>query len=44
MLYYSFIEFAIIYSVYFISHYLFGGKKKNLILCLQTIGYFVKNK
>jgi len=28
MLYYSFIEFTIIYSVYFTSQYLFGGEKK----------------
>ena len=34
MLYYSFIEFSMIYSLYFVSHNLFGrrlGKKKHNI-------------
>lgn len=50
MLYYIiFIEFSMIYtsSLYFVSHHLFQGrlkKKKKLILCLQTGGYFGKNK
>ena len=44
MLCYSFIEFVIIYNLYFF-HYLFGGRlKKDLILCLQTKRYFEKNK
>ena len=37
MLYYSFIEFVIIYSVYFISHYLFGGKKIDIVFTNHRI-------
>ena len=42
MLGYSFNEFVMIYSLYFICHYLFGGryqkkKKKKLILGLQNL-------
>ena len=46
MLYYSFVEFVMIYSLYFVFHYLFGGrlkKKKDLILYLQTKRYFEQN-
>ena len=28
MLYYSFVEFVMIYSLYFVFHYLFGGRLK----------------
>ena len=28
MLYYSFVEFFMIYSLYFVFHYLFGGRLK----------------
>ena len=37
MLYYSFVEFVMIYSLYFVFHYLFGGrlkKKKKTWYCI----------